>query len=62
MKNELSKEDQERIIKAVVIVKNKWTDAEYVHPKIFTDSVQLAKFELAWDTTNTTIQTVYLNQ
>lgn len=47
-------------MKAIVIVKNKWTNKEYVHPTIFTDATVLAKFELAWDTTNTTISTIYL--
>jgi len=43
-------------MKAIVIVKSKWTGNEYVHPKIFTNEKELDSFVKSWDTTNTRIE------
>lgn len=47
-------------MKAFLIVKSKWTDSEYIHPKVFTNESDLKKAVDSWDTTNTTITIKYL--
>lgn len=47
-------------MKAVLLVRNRWTRSEYVHPKVFTTERDLMDAIKKWDTTNTTVKPVYL--
>lgn len=47
-------------MKAILIVKNKWTDKEYANPTIYYSEKELNEAIHKWDTTNTTVTPFYL--
>jgi len=47
-------------MKAILIVKNRWTGHECVHPTIYTSEDDLSRAINSWDTTNTTVTPKYL--
>jgi hypothetical protein len=49
-------------MKAIIVVKNKWTDKEYAHPVIYTSKDELIKAQASWDLTHVKIEAKYLHE
>lgn len=45
--------------KAFLVVKNRWTNNEYIYPKIFLSEKVLKSAMDSWDSTNSTITVHY---